>query len=182
MFKGVTDFFVVLGQLLPPWAVATLGVLVFLAVLPGWLHSLRVKQINGTVRRMVRADGRERKRLEAHTFDLAGERIGRLEAVAHAGNKFGQQAVRDRALARLDALGRKDLADKIRNKDRKPPERVIGHPLEATVPIRRMLEQGMFETASVRLDEALGRFPGDPDLIALQAQLERLQEEEQAGS
>ena len=171
MLRGISDIATTLNMLLPPWAVATLIGVVLLVALPAWINSVRTKQIHGRTRRMVRADPEERSRLLEEILDIAGDRPSRLLAVVHNADKYGLRDVRNRALDLLEATGKAE-EDVARLRMKAAPQRKpVGHVIEVALSIERMIEQGMLPAARVRLDEALQRYPEDPELRALQERL-----------
>ena len=169
MVRGVGDIVSLLTQLLPPWMMAVVGVVVLILAAPQWFHSMRIKQIGGAIRRMVRADASQRAQLSDRAMDLAGHHPKRLLAVAEQAIRYNQTSLRKRALDRLEQTGKlKTDLHRLRHLT-KPETKPVGHPLEVVVGIEGLLEQGMLDTARSRLDEALKKYPRDPDLIALKA-------------
>ncbi len=169
MARGVGDIVSLLTQLLPPWAMVTVAVLVLLLAAPQWFHSMRIKQIGGAIRRMVRADDARRQELSDRAMTLAGHHAKRLLAVAEQAVRYNQHALRNRALDRLDETGAlPDDVHRLRHLTSRETGH-IGHPLEVVVGIEGLLDQGMNDTARRRLDEALTKYPQDPDLNALKS-------------
>ena len=174
MVRGITDITNTLGMFLPPWALVTMGIAVLLFGFPFWLNSMRIKQIGGRSRRMVRADHEERDKLAQEILDLAGENPTRLLAAVEQSTRYGLRALRSECITRLKNTGeyREDLA---RILAKEAPERMpIGHAIEAVVTIERMLDEGMGPAARTRLDEALARYPQDADLLALRDRVKNL--------
>jgi hypothetical protein len=167
MVRGITDITGTIGMFLPPWALALLGVLLVAAAFPFWLNSMRIKQISGRSRRMVRAEHDERQRLANEILDLAGDNSTRLLAAVEQTTRYGLRALRTECVARLRATGErsKDLAQILAKEA--PERKPIGHAIEAIVTIERMLEEGLGPAARTRLDEALTRYPHDPELLQL---------------
>ena len=171
MVRGVGDIVSLLTQLLPPWLMAVLGVVALILAAPQWFHSMRIKQIGGAVRRMIRADSPTRDQLADRAMDLAGHHPKRLLAAAEQAIRYNQTSLRKRALDRLEQTGQLKIDLHRLRQLTKPEVKPVGHPLEVAVGIRGLLEQGMLDTARRRLDEALAKYPKDPDLIALKAKL-----------
>lgn len=171
MFRGVTDIANTLNLLLPPWAVGGLIALALVLVFPFWIDSMRIKQISGRARRMVRAEPDVRQALFDQIIDLGGSSPNRLLAIVAQADKYGLRDLRAEAIRRLEQTGQatEDLA-RLRKKQA-PERKPVGHVLEAVVTIERMIEQGMTVAARTRLEEALDRYPGDPELLALQDRL-----------
>lgn len=158
----------------PLWVlVPVLLVLVGLAV-PGWLEGVRIKRLKGTIRRVTRAESSQRQALIDEAWSLAEGRPEVLLALAREADKMNLPALRDRAVAVLEARGTHAKALKQLTAPKNPMEekRRFGHPVEAVVSIERLLENGATEAARERLSEALGRFPDDKGLLALRALLE----------
>ncbi|HHO51961.1 MAG TPA: hypothetical protein ENK18_14035 [Deltaproteobacteria bacterium] len=171
MFRIFSDIGQVLTSLIPGWAIPiVLGIAGVLAV-PFWIESVRSKQIKGAVRRMVRADGPTRRQLAHRALSLAGQRRLRLIGLVQEAIRYGQHALIEEGLARLtsDPHGHRD-AEALRARIRKPGQR-FRDPIEASVRIEGLLQQELFVAASEQLDEALGRFPTDPELLHLQRRL-----------
>jgi hypothetical protein len=161
-----------LANLLPPWLFfPALAVLAIVAV-PAWVSWLRSKQIRGHLRRMLRApDSRTRQAHEESAFFLAQGRPRRLVALADEAMRLNLKPLWRRALAELEATG-KLPADVRRLRAQVAVERKRGgHPLEEAVIIERMWDQGLHEAALERLAETRARFPEDPDLATLEADL-----------
>jgi hypothetical protein len=104
---------------------------------------------------------------------LAGQREQAVSALADTAHTTGLVDVTTRALVLMDEHGwGRAEARRIREATSKPKKKG-GHPVEEVVVIERMIEQEMLAAARIRLDEALARFPTDPDLIGLQEALAR---------
>lgn len=164
-----------LGQLLKALALLIpLPVLIGLAAVggvffgPAWLESARQKQLRGWVRRLVRAEPQERRDLEAQILTWSGDNAGRWSTVADAADHYGQPALRDLAISRLEALGAKDLVRKWKDKDKRESGRARD-PIQALVRIEALYKNGRTDLADEQLAEARAAFPGDPDLDALAA-------------
>jgi len=167
MFRGVEDMFTALSMLLPPWAVAVLGVGLLLIVAPMWLKNLKTKRIRALARRMVRAPDDTRKELFDEVLGLAGDNADRLEATAQIAIKYGVYDLRNEAIRRLDATGKlKPELAKLRETFEAPTKRAL-HPVEVAVNIERLMSEEMYDTARTQLEEALSRFPDDPELLRL---------------
>lgn len=170
MVRGFGEVLESLGQLLPPWVVATVAFVLLVAVLPAWVDNVRSKQVRGAVRRMVRASDQGRLDLAERAMRLAGRRPTRLTALVEHAHRYQQLDLRRRGLAmlqRVDPAGAEHLLATI---ERDRPKQVF-HPLEVVVRVERLLDEGMIDAAAARLDEALARYPDDPDLLALRSRL-----------
>lgn len=167
MVRGVSDVVSGLLVIFPPWVLIAAGLVLVVALGPRWIESMRDKQIRGLVRRMVRADRSERARLSALVTEIAGNRAGRLVATIHHAIHYDQRALRDAALARLEAGGQApDDVERLRARIEKPPPR-FRDPIEAAVRIEQLLRDGLVVAAQEQLRAALAAFPADPDLNAL---------------
>ena len=179
MFRSITDIFSTLATVLPGWALALLGAVLAVFLVPGWWHGVRVKQMRNRVRRLARAVTTEQRAyLESELFHLAAGKPRRLVALADEAIRLGQTVVWRRALAEIEASGsyRKDLR-RLREKVL-PEQKIDGHPLEAVVALERLLELGNLPGARARWEQAKARFPEDQELRRFG---ERLQREEDAG-
>ena len=171
MFRGVEDMFSALAALLPPWAVAAVGIGIVLVVLPMWVKNLKVKRIRALARRMVRADPASREQLFAEILTLAEDNPDRLQATAHIAIKYGVYDLRNEAMRGLERTGAlKEELRKLRATFQNEPKTAL-HPLEVAVNVERLLSEGLYESAQTQLDEALLRFPEDEELLSLRQQL-----------
>ncbi|MEO0603399.1 MAG: hypothetical protein AAF211_18310 [Myxococcota bacterium] len=172
MTRIFTDLAGLVGQVVPAWALPFVVAGLALVALPPWLESVRGKQIKGCVRRMVRADDRERAALSDRALHLAGARRLRLVGLALEAMRYDQRLLRDEALARLQQhpKGRVD-AKKLRQRFEKAPVR-FSDPLAAQVRVERLLDEGLVVGACEQLTAALRQFPDDPELLRLSAELE----------
>jgi hypothetical protein len=166
-----------LAQFVPGWVLVLLLVAVGVLMAPGWLVGLRVKRQKALLRRVTRASGGDRDRLIMEAWEVAEGRPEVLIALAKEADKMNLPALRDRAIAAVEALGsHHDVVKKLRAPTNKMDEkRRFGHPVEAAVSIERLLEVGATEAARERLAEARARFPDDEVLRELQGQLPELE-------
>lgn len=170
MVRGFGELLQSLGLLLPPWAVGAVAFVAVVAILPAWIDNMRVKQIRGTVRRMVRASDDGRLELADRAMRLAGRRPLRLVNLVEHAHKFQQLELRRRGLQALQGVAPGE-AQRLREAvEREKPKQVL-HPLEVVVRVERLLAEGMEAAAVARLEEALQRHPDDPDLLALKRRL-----------
>ena len=174
MFRAFTDIAELIGQMVPPWLLAPLAGLILLAALPFWLQSMRSKKISARVRRLVRAEGEARVQLCQEIFEIAGDRPSLLVTAIGQAIRYDQRDLRDQAIVRLEATG-KGAEDLVHIRKKLEPERKpVAHPLEVAVGVERLIEEGMLETARQRIAEGLVRYPGDPDLQALESRVKKL--------
>lgn len=154
-------------MIFPPWVLVGFGVIGVVTLGPRWAESVRDKQIRGLVRRMVRADPQERKRLTELVTRIAGTHPRRLEATVHHAIQYDQRALRDSALATLHATGAaREQVKRLRAKIEKPPTK-FRDPIEAAVRIEQLFQNGLVDAAREQLDVALSAFPADPELVSL---------------
>lgn len=163
-------------MLLPPWAVLAVFVVVLLLAVPAWLDNMRIKQIRGTVRRMVRAEPDQREKLGRDALWLASRRVKRVVALVEASIQYDQRALQSEALALLDGVSPQE-ARRLRSKLAPEAEKKVLHPLEVVVRVERLLAEGMVEAARDRLEEGLARHPDDPDLLAWVPRVQAASEE-----
>lgn len=171
MFRIFTDVGQVLNSLVPGWAIPVVLGVAGVLMLPPWLESVRSKQIKGAVRRMVRADEALREQLSDRALALAGHRRLRLIGLVQEAIRYGQRELIEAGLVRLesDPRGRRD-AQALRDRIRKPGQR-FRDPTEASVRVSALIEAELFVGAQEQLDEALERFPDDPELLQLREAL-----------
>ncbi len=171
MFRIFSDIGQVLTSLIPGWAIPIVLGVFGVGMLPFWLESVRSKQIKGAVRRMVRADEASRAQLVERALSLAGARRLRLIGLVQESIRYGQHALIEEGLARLEAIPRGKVdAEALRGRIRKPGQR-FRDPIEASVRIEKLLGMELYVAAQEQLEEALDRFPDDPELHTLSTQL-----------
>lgn len=171
MMRIFADLNQLMQALVPAWAMPyVLGVLA-LAAVPLWAESVRGRQIKGAIRRMVRADPDDRPILTSRALGLAGTRRGRLIGLIQEAIRYGQTDLVTQGLARLEAhpRGRADAAA-LRARVAPAPPR-FRDPVEASVRIGRLVDQGLVVAADELLVHARSQFPSDPDLEVLQERL-----------
>ena len=172
MMRVIPDLIALLQRFVPPWLLVVLAVVLAPVALMAWLRWLRAKQIRGALRTAFLATDPGRRRIAVErAFELAGGREHALVTLTETAHQTGLPDVTLQGLAALESRGMAavDVA-RIRSQRSKPPRRA-GHPVEEVVVIERFLEQGMIPAASERLDEALARFPSDPELLELSQRL-----------
>ena len=172
MFRGLTDAFQILGTLLPPWALALLGVLIAIIMGPAWFDGVRSKQVRGRIRKLLRAESPDRARYADEALALAGERPRRLVTLVREAHKYGLRDLRDRALTRLHATGRAVEDVRVLKKLVKKDKQKLRDPLQGVVRVEHLLDAGLPVGAEEALAEALAQHPTDPDLLALRARVE----------
>lgn len=158
-----------LEWILPHEVVIGLGVVVALVAAPFWYHQVKVRQIRRQVGRVAVATSVEQKReLEDKALEMAEGKPRRVVALAYEAFRINQRTLGSRAVDELVRMGKadKDVAF-IRRKYLDVQVPTMGHPLEAKGAVKRLFEQGMFDLARARLDEALAKFPTDEDLRKL---------------
>lgn len=165
--RGLTDLIAPFTQLLPPWALAILAIVVAFVAVPRWWASMRDKQVQGLLRRAARATPEDRPALIEEAFARAADAPDRLYTLARHAHERQLPDAHQRALAALDRTpqGRRlhRLLDRQlgRTDDRGPTA------FERAATVRALLDEDRLPEARVRLDDALARFPDDPDLRAL---------------
>lgn len=167
MVRGIGDVLQTLGTFLPPWALALIVGGIAIVALPAWVTSIRIKQIRGDVRRLVRADDTGRSPLIERILSRAAHHPFRLEMTVREAIKYAQTDLRDRALQDLAETGRAPDVVRALREEIRPPPKVDGHPMQAVHAIERLLGEGMDQAARERLDRALARFPGHTELERL---------------
>jgi hypothetical protein len=174
MFRGLGDVMQILGSLLPPWALAGLGVVLAVVAGPAWFDNVRSKQIRGVIRKMLRATTPEKVPLKEQALELAARRPRRLVALVRESHKYDLKELRDAALARLEALGSAPEDVRVLRALVKPPPPPLRDPLQAVVKVERALELGLVVGAREALAEGLRQHPDDPDLHRLRDEVEAL--------
>ena len=174
MFRGLGDFFQILGSLLPPWALAVLGVSLAVIAGPAWFDNVRSKQIRGRIRKMLRATSAERPARADQALVLAAQRPRRLVALVREAHKYDLRALRDAGLERLEQTGSALEDLRVLRELVAPPPQPIRDPLQAVVKVERLVELGLVVGAREALEEGLRQHPGDSDRLRLQGELDAL--------
>ncbi len=157
------------GLQLEPWMAPAVAVCVAVLLLPSWRRNFRTKQAR---KRLVAAGlvgGEARAALEDEALDLvAGNPFG-LVVVAEEAHKRGMGRLAERALAGLEATGkRRDELRRLRRLifDLKP----VTAEGEALA-VERLLEAGLVEQARERFEAASARYPASAALVELEERL-----------
>jgi hypothetical protein len=163
------QFFQDLLALLPPWAAGPVVAVVVVALLPGFAWRVRSRQLKGLVRRAAYTDDPGlRASLHSEALALAGDKPRQLVFLAEESHRVNQHALFREARERLGSLPGADPADLRRLDAAVAPERPKAlHPTEEALVVERLLAERLDEAARLRLEDALRRFPDDPDLRSL---------------
>ena len=175
MVRGISDLIQGVAFFVPMRVLAVLIAIALIAAAPLWFETVRDKQIRGTIRRMVRADERERQDLAASVLRLAAGRPRRLGTVVRQAIHYDQRRLRDEALAALEATGAAELEVKHLRRMIQPAPVRFRDALEASIRVEKLLEEGLHVAAREQLQAALAAFPGDPELVALEARLQQIE-------
>lgn len=167
---GLGTLFQALQAMLPPWALALVGVVFAVWFARGFRFRTRSRQIRGLIRRRVRASPLEAEALLQHALRVAGDDATLLGEVAREARRRTQPDGWLRALARLEQVpgGPAEVA-RVRRLEGLDPKPLDAH--EEADRVANLLDQGLADAARARLDEARARFPADPRLDALAARL-----------
>jgi hypothetical protein len=156
-----------IAAFVPPWVTALLVLALAAWGVPGFLWSVKTKQIRERVRRMIRAtpDGRARALDEA--MAIAGDDVVLVTLLAREARRLEQVFAADRALRHLEALpGGAPEAAKLRATAARPAT-PTGSAMGEAFAVRALLDEGLPRAASTRWESARAVFPGDPQLEAL---------------
>ena len=169
------------GLDLPPWAMPLIALSFMALMLPSWRRSHRVGLARKRLQSAAMAGREEREALQAEALGLvAGNPFG-LIVVAEECIKRSMKPTAREAVKQLAATGRRrpDLRrlKKTLDGDRRPVS-IEGE----CAAIERFIGEGMLEVASSRLEEALGRWPGEPRFIQLQSNIAQERASLRAGS
>lgn len=162
LLRGLYD---IVGDLLPAWAWAAIGLVVVAALVPALRTNAATDAARKAFARAQRERGEARERAEAQALGRVRGNPHGLVALADLALAAGRDGVAREALAQL-AQTRRLPADVLRL------QRLVDGPqpataLEAAIVVERLLAQGQVALARERLDRALARWPGDEDLRAL---------------
>jgi hypothetical protein len=156
-----------IAAFVPPWVTALLVVALAAWGIPGFLWSVKTKQIRERVRRMIRATPEGRARALDEAMAIAGDDVVLVTLLAREARRLEQVAAADRALRHLEGLpGGSAEAVKLRATAARPPT-PTGHALGEAFAVRALLDEGLPRAASARWEAARTAFPGDPHLEAL---------------
>lgn len=168
MFRGITDLFAILGQLLPIEVLVPVLLVGAIAAIPIWWRSVRTRQIKGKLRQAARAHSEsEREACIRSAFDLAKGRPRLLVALVEQAVSNGQQPVWKRGLRELEATGKAELDVAALRRRVLAPPKSVRDPLEAIVRIERLQGAGLHVAAREVMEEALALHPDDPELREL---------------
>ena len=171
MFRGLGDIAQLLLTALPPWALAALaGVLVVVAG-PAWFDTVRIKQIKGCIRRMLRAPPNEHAALIEEAFDRAGTRPARLAALVREAHKYGFKGMAERGLQALAGTRRAPADVHALERLLHPPPDAPSTALQAVVRVEQLIAEGLWVGAKEQLEVARKRYPNDADLEMLERRL-----------
>jgi len=167
---GLGTLIQALIALLPPWAVAAIGVAGAVWLVRGLRFRTRTRRIRELVRRRVRAEAPEAAMLLDRALDVAGDDPALLGELARESRRRTQPDGWRIAEARLVQVsgGPAELA-RVRRLDGPEARALDAH--EEADRVANLVEQGLPEAARARLDEARARFPDDPRLHALAARI-----------
>lgn len=158
-----------LGTVLPHEAVVALLVAVLLLAVPGWWRGVRARQIRARVRAVTRApDAETRRRAEDAALAECGGKVHLLVALAEEAQKLNRFPLAERAIDALEPLSPRDAA---RLRPKAPISPPPADPIEAVVLARRLAEDGLHDRARALVADARRRFPDDPELARLAAEL-----------
>ncbi|MFT5583558.1 MAG: hypothetical protein ACI9VR_001136 [Cognaticolwellia sp.] len=162
---GMLDtLFQLIGVQLPSWG-GTVFLLCVLALLgPFFYRNSRTKKARKRLQDLSLEGGQARLDGEAEVLELVRGHAFGLVVVVEEANKRGMRRLVDQALEELDRTGKH--RDQFRRLSRELGEKPTTAAAEA-IAIERLRETGLDGQAQVRLDKALSKFPGHPELLAL---------------
>jgi hypothetical protein len=165
MGRGLSDLVNTLFVMLPTQVVIVVMVIGAALLFPGWLFSMRSKQIRGLIRRRVRAAGDERAELADEAMLIANEKGPLLIALAREAIKMNQRHLFQRAITKLNELSlySEETAELEASISRET--QALLHPVEVLLATERLLNLGMNHAAKERVEEALQRFPDNEELL-----------------
>lgn len=152
-----------------PWA----GPLIFMVILALALPMMQKNAGTDKARRKLRAlndmPAAERPKHYDEIMAMVQENPEGLVALADEALRSNNKEFALKAVERLKATGKR--ADHVRRIERalEPPGPAM--PEQAAIAIERLLETGMLEEAGKRLNVAQAKWPGHPELTALDEQL-----------
>jgi len=168
VLRGLTDLIEPLRHLLPTEVLVLLAIALAIVVAPAWWRSVRVRQIKGHVRRAARAHGPAERRDEVDgAFRKVGGSGRLLVDLAEHAHRAGLHDVWQRAVEKLERSGKLPLESQRLRHKAAPPPRALRDRDEAVVRAELQLSQELWAAARETLDEALARFPDDPDIARL---------------
>lgn len=165
--RGFGDILDALTYLLPPWALAVLGIVVAAIVIPRQIRAMRKRRLEGAIRRMIRADPALRAALTEDVWRIAGQDGWLLADAVRTFRKRFLSTLADEALDRLRQVP--GFHEEVRRLEEAASRETAPamHPVEAAVRVRNLLDTGALEAARLRLEEALVQHPQDAELLAL---------------
>ena len=162
---GIMEMFDVLYAILPRWAVFALVGIGMLCIAPSWYRWVQNKKVKGLLRNYASTTNREmRIEIEGKLWMQVGQSTGRLTVCAQTAHEMGLIHLCRKAEERLQRLG-----SPIPHRGVKPDKKQTPgplHPIEVSVRVAQLLEQGLVDPAQDLLNTALKTHPNDPDLQA----------------
>ena len=171
---GIMEMFDVLYAILPRWAVFTLVGIGMLCIAPTWYRWVQNKKVKGLLRNYASTTNSAlREDIEARLWTQVGQSPSKLFVCAETANEMGLIHLCRIAEERLQRIGipvpyRGPKQDKTQT-----PGRL--HPIEVSVRVTQLLEQGLVEPAQQLLNDALEVHPNDPDLITATNEINAVQ-------
>lgn len=170
---GVIQLLKTIGTVIPHQYLFPLLIVLCIAGLPTFLHSVKTKQLKSQVREVAKAVTVDTRKMEEdRAIAMTGGAPRRLIALADAAIGLNQRGLAERAIAELTSVAHdpRDVA-RLRRELDPPKTHFVAHPIEAIVTVKRLMEQGLTDLAHQRLAEAQARFPDDEELAALKEKL-----------
>jgi len=172
---GVMDIFEVLYTILPQWAVFVLVGIGLLCLAPSWYRWVQNKKVKGLLRNYASTTDRGlRTQIESKLWSQVGYSVVRLTVCAQTANEMGLIQLCRKAEERLLSLG-SPIPTRGPQKDKK---NITGrlHPIEVSVRVTHLLEQGLIENAEVLVTQAFEQHPDDLDLQNALREIEAAQQ------
>ncbi len=162
---GMLDtLFQLIGVQLPSWG-GTVFLLCILALLgPFFYRNSRTKKARKKLQALSSQGGQIRLDGEAEVLELVRGHPFGLVVVVEEAHKRGMRRLADQALEELERTGKH--RDQYRRLAREHGEKPTTAAAEA-IAVERLRETGLDARAQLRLEKALVKFPGHPELLAL---------------
>ena len=165
--KGIFTAMQAMG--IPVWIPAVLVAALVWFIGPKIVASIESDRPRRIVKRALLEQGEEKAKVADVALKMAGTDAGALVAIAEEAINQGNTALAEQTVARIRATG-------LRKKDVARLEQVLMGPMpsssiEAILLVERLIEGGMNGVAQEKVTRFLRKWPTEPELLALQAQL-----------
>lgn len=164
--QAMQSLFAIFGVKVAPWFVPVAMLLIVFTLYPMLQKNAQGDKARRMLRKLPETPVAERPAVESEALAMVGDDVHGLLVVAQVALDLNNKALARTAAEKLRATGKKpdDVRRILAALDDGGPRMVE----QALVRVERALEMGLLPEARRRIDEAKGRWPGDPSIDALE--------------